>query len=95
LEACLEILTQKPASKDFTKVVKQLQGNAIDEIPPPVAEGMIKLHGYRGSGQGVAHAALAGTKVSELEAELVLNLVASYITYLVDLFSHPEDEVPF
>lgn len=95
LEACLEILTRKPASKEFTKVVKQLQGNGIDEIPPPIAEGMIKIHSYRGSGQGVAHASLAGTKVSEVEAELVLNLVASYITYIVDLLSHPEDEIPF
>ena len=95
LEACLEILTKKPASKDFTKVVKQIQGNRLDQIPSPVAEGMIKLHAYRGSGQGVAHAALAGTKVSELEAELILSLVASYITYLTDLLLQPEDEIPF
>ena len=95
LEACLEILTGKPASKDFTKVVKQVQGNGSDQIPPTVAIGIIKLHAYRGSGQGVAHAALAGTKVSELEAELVLSLVASYITYLTDLLLRPEDENPF
>ena len=60
-----------------------------------MAIGIIKLHAYRGSGQGVAHAALAGTKVSELEAELVLSLVASYITYLTDLLLRPEDENPF
>ena len=95
LEACLEILTGKAASKNFTKVVKQLQGNDLRKIPAPVAEGLIKLHAYRGSGQGVAHAALKGSKVSELEAELVLNLVASYITYLVDLFSEREEKVPF
>lgn len=95
LEACLEVLTGKPASRDFTKVVRQLQGNAPAEIPPPVAEGLIKLHAYRGSGQGVAHASLKGSRVSELEAELVLNLVASYITYLVDLLSQPEEEIPF
>lgn len=94
LEACLEILAEKPASKDFAKVVKQLQGNSPGQIPSPVAQGMIKLHAYRGSGQGVAHAALQGSKVSEVEAELVLNLVASYVTYLVDLLSQPE-EIPF
>jgi hypothetical protein len=95
LEACLEILTKKPASKDFTKVVKQLQGNDAKQIPGPIVEGMIKLHGYRGSGQGVEHAALQGSKVSEIEAELVLSLVASYITYLVDLFLELEEEIPF
>jgi hypothetical protein len=95
LEACLEVLTKKPASNDFAKVVKQFQGNEPRQIPPPIAEGMIKLHAYRGSGQGVAHAAPQGNRVSEVEAELVLSLVATYITYLVDLFSEPEAEVPF
>jgi hypothetical protein len=94
LEACLEELSQKPASKDFAKVVKQLEGNGAKQIPPPIAEGMIRLHGYRGSGQGVAHAATTGNRVTDVDAELVLNLVASYITYLVDLLLEPE-EVPF
>ena len=94
LEACLELLSGKPASKDFARVVQQLKGNEAQQIPPPIAEGMIKLHGYRGSGQGVAHAALEGNRVTELDAELVLSLVASYISYLVDLLTEPE-ETPF
>jgi len=95
LEACVEALTGKPASNDFTKVINQLKGNGPKQIPSPIAEAMIKLHAYRGSGQGVAHAALQGTKVSEIEAELVLSLVATYITYLVDLLMNTESEVPF
>jgi hypothetical protein len=95
LEACLETIIGKPASKDFEKVVRQLQGNDIKQIPSPTVEGIIKLHAYRGSGQGVAHAALQGNRVSILEAELVLNLVASYITYLVDLLLSQELDVPF
>jgi len=95
LEACVEALTGKPASNDFTKVINQLKGNDPKQIPAPIAEAMIKLHAYRGSGQGVAHAALQGTKVSEIEAELVLSLVATYITYLVDLLMETENEVPF
>lgn len=94
LEACVEILTTKSASKDFSKAVRQLQGNKPKQIPSPIAEGMIKLHGYRGSGEGVSHAALEGTRVSPFESELILSLVASYITYLVDLFT-PEDDIPF
>ncbi len=94
LEACIEILTTKSASQDFPKAVRQLQGNKPRQIPAPIVEGMIKLHGYRGSGEGVSHAALEGTRVSTLESELILSLAASYITYLVDLFT-PEDDIPF
>lgn len=93
LEVCLTILTQNPA--DFTKVIKQYQGNGPKQIPSPIAQGMIKLHDYRGSGEGVAHAALGGNKVTDVEAEFVLSAVATYITYLVELLSEPDDEIPF
>ena len=96
LEASAEIFTGKPASRDFDRVIRQLQGNKLGEIPPPIAEGMIKLRAYRGGAQGVAHAALQGSTVSEIEAELVLSLVAAYITYLYDLFLQEEEEgIPF
>lgn len=94
LEACVEILTGKRASKDFEKSIKQLLGNNDKQIPSPIGEGMIKLHAYRGSGQGVAHAAIQGNRVSSLDTELVLSLTASYITYLVDLYL-PKEDVPF
>jgi hypothetical protein len=94
LEACIEILTGKNASKEFEKAIRQLQGNNPNQIPSPIGEGIIKLHSYRGSGQGVAHASLQGNRVALVDAELVLSLVASYITYLVDLFPIRED-VPF
>lgn len=93
-EACIEVLTTKKASNDFVKVIRQLQGNDPKQIPPPIAEGMIRLYGYRGGGEGIAHAAIGGDKVSVFEAELVLNLTASYITYLADLLPE-EDEIPF
>jgi hypothetical protein len=51
---------------------------------------MIKIHAYRGSGQGVSHVAEQGTRVTELEAELMINLVAAYVTYLVDLYPYEE-----
>ena len=95
IEACLEALTEKPASRDFKSTVRKLQGNEEKQIPSPVAEGMIKLHAYRGSGKGIAHAAIDGNKVTVLEAELVLNISADYITYLADLLSEPEREIPF
>jgi hypothetical protein len=95
LEACLGVFYKEDFSADFTKLVKRHQGNGPSEIPSPIAEGIIKLHAYRGSGQGVAHAALEGSRVSEVEAELILNLVASYVTYLVDMFAKVGEDVPF
>ena len=94
LEAAVEILSGKKASNDFEKSIKQLQGNGKKQIPSPIGEAMIKIHGYRGSGQGVSHAALQGNRVELVDAELILSLVASYITYLVDLFPST-DEIPF
>ena len=69
-------------------------GNVPGQIPPPIAESMLKIHAYRGSGQGVSHAALQGNRVEQAEAELTLSLVASYVTYLVSLYPR-EDEIPF
>ena len=94
LEACVEVVTGVPASNDFDKAVRQLQGNEPGKIPPAIASGMVKLAAYRGAGQGVAHAALQGSPVTPIEAELVMNLVASYITYLADSFPEPDD-IPF
>jgi hypothetical protein len=94
LESCVEILTQKNASKEFDRVLRQLQGNNQNQIPSPICESMIKVHGYRGSGKGVSHASLQGNRVDMTDAELILSLVASYITYLVDIF-HASEEIPF
>jgi hypothetical protein len=94
LEASVEILSGKKASLDFDKAINQITGNDLRQIPPPIADSMKKIHSYRGSGQGVAHAALQGNRVLPVDAELVLSVVAAYITYLFDLFPL-EDEIPF
>jgi hypothetical protein len=94
LELCLEILAPKPVGKDFSATIKRLQGNSLNQIPPPIGESMIKIYGYRGSGANVAHGSNDGNKVTILEAELVLSMVATYITYLVDLMPL-EDDIPF
>lgn len=95
LELCIELTTGKPASKNFTKSIKELEGNGKSQIPPQIAESIIKVFAYRGGGQGVAHAAQNGSKTTKLEAELILNITAAYITYIVDLFPENVEEVPF
>lgn len=94
LEAAIEILTGKESSKDFVKSINQLKGNGERQIPAPIAESIIKLYGYRGSAEGVGHAAIGGNRVSPVEAEFVLSIVATYITYLNSLFPK-EEEIPF
>ncbi len=94
VEACIEILTSYNASKEFDKVVKKLTGSGPSQIPAPIAEGLIKIHSYRGSGQGVSHASTEGYRVNSFDAELILSLSASYITYLIEIFPF-DDEIPF
>ena len=95
LEATLETLFGEKAARNFDAVVRSKQGNEEGQIPPTIASSIIKLRAFRGSAQGVAHAALGGGFVSVVETELALNLVASYITYLNDRFPPKEDEIPF
>lgn len=94
LEVSIEVLTGRHAGRDFAVAVRQSAGNGSRQIPSPIGESMVKLHGYRGSGANVSHGTLDGNKVTVLEAELVLSMVATFITYLVDLMP-VEDEVPF
>ncbi len=95
LEAFVEILLDKKASSNFEGVMRARQGNADGQISHTICESIIKLRAFRGNAKGVAHAAIEGGFVSEIEAELVLNLVASYITYLHDKFPSKEEEIPF
>lgn len=95
LEAFVEILFGKNTSKHFDEAIRSKQGNQEGKIPPTIAEGIIKLRAFRGNAKGVAHASISGGAVSETEAELVLSLVASYITYLHDRFPPEVEDFPF
>jgi hypothetical protein len=94
LEACVETVTGKNAS-NFELAMKQLQGTGPDQVPPTIAQGMVKLHAFRGAARGAGHAALKGNEISPADAELVLSISAAYITYLADKFPITEEEVPF
>lgn len=97
LEFLGDIMSGKNASKDFKAFLSKYEGNGEDKIPAPIVQSIIKIYGYRNTGEGVAHGSTKGLNVTELEAELVLNLVASFITYLYDFFSklNSEEELPF
>lgn len=96
LEAFVAItLDPKKTAKDFDRIIQTKQGTAEEEIPSMLADCMIKLRAFRGHARGVAHAAPSGSIVDQAEAELTLNLVASYITYLHDKFPKEEDDIPF
>ncbi len=95
LEAFVETLFGKKAGKGFDEVIRSKQGNNEGQIPPTIGESIIKLRAFRGNAKGVAHAATGGGFVGDVEAELVLSLVAAYITYLHDRFPPQEEQVPF
>lgn len=93
VEASLITLCSPDISKSFENV-RKLIGNEKEKAPAPIIESLIKLYGYRNSGEGVAHATSKGLKVTEKEAELVIALSADYITYLYSLLK-TEETVPF
>ncbi len=96
LEACVEVVTTtEKVSQDFELAMKQLQGTGPHQIPPAIAQSMVKLHAFRGAARGAGHAALKGSEIAPADAELVLSLTAAYITYLADRFPLVEEEIPF
>lgn len=97
LELTFDVLSGKKISKDFASMVKQFEGNSEKQIPSPIIQSMIKIYGYRNSGEGVSHGIDKGLRVTELEAELILNIAATNITYLYDFFTglEQEEELPF
>lgn len=96
LESCLDILSGEGVSKDFTKNIKKFGGTTEDKIPMPIIDSMIKIYSYRGAGIGIAHGNIKGLRVTNIETELIISLVATYITYLVDHFELlKEDTIPF
>lgn len=96
LEASLIALFSPGIAKNFDVAIRKLQGMNTMQAPAPIIESIIKIYGYRNSGSGVAHATDKGQKVSEKEAELIMALTASYITYFYSLLNNNvETEVPF
>ena len=96
LEASLIALYSPKIAKNFDAAIRNLEGDDIKQAPAPIIESIIKIYGYRNSGSGVAHATDKGLKVSAKEAELVIALTASYITYFYSLFNNnEEEEIPF
>jgi hypothetical protein len=93
VEASLITLFSPDISKSFENI-RKLIGNEKGKAPAPIIESLIKIYGYRNSGEGVAHATSKGLKVTEKEAELVIALSADYITYLYSLLK-TEESVPF
>lgn len=75
--------------------MQKLGGIEYDKIPSPIIGAMIKIFAYRGTAEGVAHGITKGLRVSSTEAELVLSIVAAFITYLVSFFDGLKDEPPF
>ncbi len=95
LELAAEIVSGLKISKDFSKEVLKISGVEINQIPSPIIGSMIKIFAYRGTGDGVAHGTSEGLRVTIYEAELVLSIVAAFITYLVTYFDSIKEDIPF
>ena len=88
-------LVQQTGIRDFDKAADKLKGKSVGQIHPQLVQGMKGLYTYRGDADGVAHATLQGNPVTKSEAQLVLDLVASYLLYCNNLFPRvTAQEVP-
>lgn len=94
VEACLITLFSTNISRAFENI-RRIIGSEYNKSPAPIIEALIKIYGYRNSGDGVAHATSQGLKVTEKEAELIIAVTADYITYFYSLLKKEEEEVPF
>ena len=95
LEITFDIKSGTRVSRDFSKEILKLSGSESDKIPTPISGAMVKIFGYRGSAEGVAHGIAKGLRVTSNEAELILSLVASFITYIVAFYDSLESDIPF
>ena len=93
LEFCLERLYSKEITKNFENGIRKL--GQEKKVPAPIIESIIKMYGYRNNANGVAHGTGSGLIVSEKEAELVISLIADYITYFYSLLKTEEELIPF
>lgn len=95
LEATLDIIFIEKV-KDYDRALNNIQNETGILIPRTIIESVKKIYAYRGDATGVAHASEEGSRVTPLEAELVMSVIASFITYLYDAIILPrEASVPF
>lgn len=79
LEAVAQLLAGKHSKEGLPRIMDRLSSQGI--IPGSLAEGIKKVYGYRGDTPGVAHG-MTQKQATADEAELVLNMCATYIVYL-------------
>jgi hypothetical protein len=86
-----------PAAKATTlgDLVRWLGSAEELAVPKAICLTLTGVYAFRSGGEGVAHGAANGGKVTLEVAEYILGVCASQIIYLVDLENSAEPEVPF
>jgi hypothetical protein len=95
VEAAGKALFADMKARDLGGLVPKLRGVGDGQIPPALATTFTGLYGYRNSGEGVAHGAATGGKVSSATAEYALSVAAAQVILLVDLEAERTEETPF
>lgn len=95
LEAAIKGLFPDKKENDCRRILRQLTGPGEEEVPPTLANVAEQVYAFRGAATAVAHGGAQGGTVTPEVAELVMSLVASYITYLASLSDRLNEELPF
>ncbi|OQB25505.1 MAG: hypothetical protein BWY10_02498 [Chloroflexi bacterium ADurb.Bin180] len=93
MEKVAAVLLGKNGVGEFDTLVRTKRGCEAGQIPPALAECLLKFWAFRGSAEGVAHGGAAGGVVGVEEAEFSLSLTGACVTYLHAKFR--EEELPF
>lgn len=95
LESAITACSGINVSNNFTRDIKELSGTDVGKVPQPLVAAMSSVYAYRGAASGVSHGNADGLRIDRNEAELILSVVAAFITYIWDFFQDVHTDVPF
>lgn len=95
VEAAGKILFPAAKAATLGDLVRWLESTGDVSVPKGICQTLKGVYTFRNGGDGVAHGAATGGKVTTEVAEYVLAICASQIILIVDISNSAEPEVPF
>jgi hypothetical protein len=95
VEAAGKILFPEAKASTLGDLIKWLVSAENLAVPRAIGHTLTGVYAFRSGGEGVAHGAASGGKVTLEVAEYILGICASQVIFLVDLANSTEPDVPF
>lgn len=95
IEAAAKKLFPDVKATTLGKLLNQITGNEIGQLPSSLANTITGLYAFRNTGVGVSHGSTGGGKVTFFIAEYALAVAASQIILLQEIANSSGKDVPF